>query len=66
MGGWAVLAAASIPEACSCAHRLDVATPRVCPMAERTHTEDTRLAQELGTWADTQPGGEAIHDDKLL
>ena len=25
-------------------------------------TYNSRLAQELGTWADTQPGGEAIHD----
>ena len=23
---------------------------------------DSRLAQELGKWADTEPGGEAIHD----
>jgi len=28
----------------------------------RTHTYNSRLAQELGKWADTQPGGEAIHD----
>ena len=28
----------------------------------RTHTYNSRLAQELGAWADTQPGGEAIHD----
>ena len=25
-------------------------------------TFNTRLAQELGAWADTQPGGEAVHD----
>ena len=25
-------------------------------------TYDSRLAQELAKWADTQPGGEAIHD----
>jgi predicted DsbA family dithiol-disulfide isomerase len=25
-------------------------------------TYNSRLAQELGKWADTQPGGEAIHD----
>jgi predicted DsbA family dithiol-disulfide isomerase len=25
-------------------------------------TYNSRLAQELGAWADTQPGGEAIHD----
>lgn len=29
---------------------------------ERTHTFNSRLAQELGKWADSQPGGEAIHD----
>jgi predicted DsbA family dithiol-disulfide isomerase len=29
---------------------------------ERTHTYNSRLAQELAVWADTQPGGEAIHD----
>ena len=28
----------------------------------RTHTYNSRLAQEIGAWADTQPGGEAIHD----
>ena len=28
----------------------------------RTHTYNSRLAQELGKWADTQDGGEAIHD----
>ncbi len=28
----------------------------------RTHTYNSRLAQELGKWADTQPGGGAIHD----
>jgi predicted DsbA family dithiol-disulfide isomerase len=28
----------------------------------RTHTYNSRLAQELGKWADTQPGGETIHD----
>jgi predicted DsbA family dithiol-disulfide isomerase len=32
------------------------------PYGERTHTYNSRLAQELGKWADTQPGGEAIHD----
>lgn len=29
---------------------------------ERSHTYNSRLAQELGKWADTQQGGEAIHD----
>ena len=32
------------------------------PYGERTHTYNSRLAQELGTWAETQAGGEAIHD----
>jgi len=32
------------------------------PYGKRTHTYNSRLAQELGKWADTQPGGEAIHD----
>ena len=32
------------------------------PYGDRTHTYNSRLAQELGKWADTQPGGEAIHD----
>ena len=32
------------------------------PYGERTHTYNSRLAQELVKWADTQPGGEAIHD----
>jgi predicted DsbA family dithiol-disulfide isomerase len=32
------------------------------PYGKRTHTYNSRLAQELGKWADTQPGGAAIHD----
>ena len=32
------------------------------PYGERTHTYNSRLAQELGKWADTQPAGEAFHD----
>jgi predicted DsbA family dithiol-disulfide isomerase len=32
------------------------------PYGERTMTYNTRLAQELGKWADTQPGGDAIHN----
>ena len=31
------------------------------PWGERTMTYNSRLAQELGKWADTQPGGEALH-----
>ena len=32
------------------------------PYGRRTHTYNSRLAQELGKWADTQPGCEALHD----
>ena len=32
------------------------------PYAERTHTYNSRLAQELGSWADTVDAGGAIHD----
>jgi len=32
------------------------------PYSERSHTYNSRLAQELGTWAETQANGEAIHD----
>lgn len=32
------------------------------PYGERKMTFNSRLAQELGKWADSQPGGEAIHD----
>lgn len=32
------------------------------PYGDRKMTYNSRLAQELGAWADTQPGGEAIHD----
>ena len=32
------------------------------PYGDRTMTYNSRLAQELGKWADTQPRGEAIHD----
>ena len=32
------------------------------PHVPRTHTYNSRLAQELGKWADSQPGFEAIHD----
>src|SRR5258706_4238788 len=28
----------------------------------RTHTYNSRLAQELGKWADTLPNGEPLHD----
>ena len=32
------------------------------PYGERTMTYNSRLAQELGKWADTQAGGAAFHD----
>lgn len=32
------------------------------PYGTRTHTYNSRLAQELGAWAETQPGGDAFHD----
>src|SRR5687767_11307813 len=32
------------------------------PYGERTMTYNSRLAQELGKWADTQAGGDALHD----
>ena len=32
------------------------------PYGDRKMTYNSRLAQELGKWADTQPGGEKIHD----
>ena len=32
------------------------------PYGKRSYTYNSRLAQELGKWADTQPGGEAIHE----
>ena len=32
------------------------------PYGERTHTYNSRLAQEIGAWADTQEGGDIMHD----
>lgn len=32
------------------------------PYGRRTHTYNSRLAQELAKWAETEPGGAAIHD----
>jgi predicted DsbA family dithiol-disulfide isomerase len=32
------------------------------PYGDRSMTYNSRLSQELGKWADTQPGGEAFHD----
>ena len=32
------------------------------PYGERSHTYNSRLAQEIGAWADTQEDGETLHD----
>ncbi len=32
------------------------------PYGRRTHTFNSRLAQELAKWADTEPGGQPLHD----
>jgi predicted DsbA family dithiol-disulfide isomerase len=32
------------------------------PYGDRSHTYNSRFAQELGKWADSQKGGAAIHD----
>ena len=32
------------------------------PYGQRTHTYNSRLAQELAVWADSMPGYEALHD----
>tara|TARA_Y100001936_G_C16093179_1_gene688623 strand:- start:27 stop:581 length:555 start_codon:yes stop_codon:yes gene_type:complete len=32
------------------------------PYGKRTHTYNSRKAQELGKWADTQENGDALHD----
>lgn len=32
------------------------------PYGMRTHTYNSRLAQEVGAWADTQPDGDKLHD----
>ena len=40
----------------------DRMTAEGLPYGNRKMTFNSRLAQELGAWADTQPGGEAIHD----
>jgi len=32
------------------------------PYRPRTHTYNSRLAQETAKWAETKPGGEAVHD----
>lgn len=40
----------------------ELAAEEGLPYGDRSHTYNSRLAQELGKWAETQPGGEAIHD----
>ncbi len=32
------------------------------PYGQRTHSYNSRLAQELGAWADTQDGGDRLHE----
>ena len=32
------------------------------PYGRRTHTYNSRLAQEVAKWAETQPGGEGLHE----
>ena len=39
-----------------------VAEKEGLPFSDRTMTYNSRLAQELGSWADTQVGGDIIHD----
>jgi predicted DsbA family dithiol-disulfide isomerase len=41
---------------------VQIAAQEGLPYGLRTHTYNSRLAQELGKWAEEQPGGEAIHD----
>ena len=44
------------------AHMAGLMAEEGLPYGQRTHTYNSRLAQELGKWADTQDGGEAFHD----
>ena len=39
-----------------------VAAQEGLPYGMRTHTYNSRLAQELAKWGEEQPGGEAIHN----
>ena len=39
-----------------------VADQECLPYGERTMTYNSRLAQELGSWADTKDNGEPLHD----
>ena len=54
--------AASVDLAAMYAQMKTRMTAEGLPYGERTMTYNSRLAQELGKWADTQPGGDAIHD----
>ena len=44
------------------ARLVELAKQQGLPYGDRTMTYNSRLAQELGKWADGQDGGEAIHD----
>ena len=41
---------------------IEAAAAEGLPFGRRTHTYNSRRAQELAKWADPQPGGGAIHD----
>lgn len=41
---------------------IQIAAQEGLPYGMRTHTYNTRLAQELARWGEGQPGGEAIHN----
>lgn len=36
------------------------------PYEKRTRLDNSRVAQEVGAWADTQEGGEAFHDAMFI
>jgi len=44
------------------ARLVQMAAEEGLPYGVRTHTYNSRLAQELAKWAEEQPGGQAIHD----
>jgi predicted DsbA family dithiol-disulfide isomerase len=43
-------------------HMQDLMDTEGLPYNTRSHTYNSRLAQEIGSWAETQPSGNAIHD----
>ena len=43
-------------------HMKDLMEKEGLPYGQRTHTYNSRKAQELAKWADTQEGGDKIHD----